>query len=267
MPTPFQHLVYAELVERHPALPPAVRRLLRDAWGPYLLGSTAGDVQVMTQQRRVETHFYHLADIGVRPAVSALFAAHPHLARPAELPAAHAAFLTGYLVHLIWDEVWARDIFIPLYRDGSQWREPLDYHLHHNALRVLLDSDAYSALYGRVDLLAALRTVTPYGWLPFAPDQALLAWRDWLVAQLSDAARLQTALVFAERMHVPVEDLAALVEALRAGAYAQIPDWSACIERYVNCALEESVTTVLRYWGIADRLEPREKAQQASLEV
>jgi hypothetical protein len=254
VPTPFQHLNYAERVYRHPGIPPQVRRLLDDAWGPYLLGNTAGDVQVMTAQPRVETHFYRLADIGVRSAVDTLLAAHPDLADPGSLSPARAAFLTGYLVHLVWDEVWARDIFIPLYQNASHWNERRAYFLHHNALRLFLDRKAYAALQGCAPLVAALRGTVPCRFLPFATDRALIAWRDWLVEQLTDPATVQTSAVFAQRMQMPVEELEEVVRELQSGRYAKVPEWASAVERFEARALEESVETVLSYWGIRDRL-------------
>jgi hypothetical protein len=254
VPTPFQHLNYAERVYRHPGIPLPVRRLLGGAWGAYLLGSTAGDVQVITSQARVETHFYRLADIGIRSAVDTLLSAHPDLADPAGLSPAHAAFLTGYLVHLVWDEVWARDIFIPLYQNASHWNERRAYFLHHNALRLFLDREAYAALQGSGCLSAALRGVLPCRWLPFATDRALIAWRDWLVEQLTDPATVQTSAVFAQRMQMPVEELEEVVRELRSGAYDRVPEWASAVERFEARALQESVETVLSYWGIRGRL-------------
>jgi hypothetical protein len=267
VPTPFQHLVYAERVCRHPGVPLGVRRLLHDAWGPYLLGSTAVDVQTMTAQPRVETHFYHLADIGVRPAVDSLLAAHPAFACPAALSPAHAAFFTGYLVHLVWDEVWARDLFIPLYQDASHWQDRRAYFLHHNALRVVLDRAAYDQLQGREPLLSALRRVPPLQWLPFVEDRSLLAWRDWLVEQLADPKTVQTAAVFAQRMRVPVAELEALVQQMQSGGYHDVPDWAVAVARYEARALEESVETVLRYWRFGNRLSSGEAHRQARVEA
>jgi hypothetical protein len=263
VPTPFQHLVYAEFVYHHPGLPLPVRRLLRDAWGSFLLGSTAGDVQVITGQARVETHFYHLDDIGIRSAVGTLLATHPHLACPQNLTANHAAFLTGYLVHLTWDEAWARDLFIPLYQDAPYWQDRRSCFLHHNALRVLLDRVAYASLDKRASLSASLRGVVPQQWLPFAEDLALLSWRDWLAEQLADPTTVQTSAVFAQRMRVPVQELEALVQQLGTGSYSQVPNWAAAVELYEARALEESIETVLRYWGIEDRLWPLVELQQA----
>lgn len=267
VPTPFQHLCYAERLFQHHALPETVRRLLYDARGPYLLGSTAGDVQVITAAPRVTTHFYRLADIGSRSAVASLLAAHPDLASPALLRPDHAAFITGYLVHLVWDEVWAREIYIPLYHDGAQWRKRRERVLHHNALRVLLDREAYTALQGRDAVLASIRVVTPDRWLPFAPDCALVAWREWLVAQLVDSSKIETATVFAQRMHMPLDRVEKLVAQMHAGSYTQVPDWKGAIKRYESRALAESVETVLRYWGIGDRLQPIGEVQPAAVEV
>ena len=266
MPTPFQHLVYAEHVYRHPRLPSTVRRLLYDDWCAYLLGSTAGDVQSITHQPRVDTHFYHLSDIGIRSPVATLLAAHPHLACPGNLDPAHAAFLTGYLVHLVWDEVWARDLFLPLYQDAPQWQERRSRFVHHNALRVLLDRVAYASLHRRTSVSACLRSVVPGQWLPFAEDQALLGWRDWLAGQLADPTTVQTAAVFAERMHVPVQAVEAVVQEMASGTYREVPGWAAAVERYEACALEESIEMVLRYWGMGDRLEHMSDSHQTCVE-
>ncbi len=255
MPTPFQHLAYAELVVRHPDLPLSIQRRLLNAWGPFLLGSTAGDVQVITAQSRIETHFYNLADIGIRSAVDTLLTAHPHLGSPQNLSPAHAAFVTGYLVHLVWDEVWARDLFIPLYQDAPHWQERAAYFLHHNALRVLLDRRAYAALQERASLRSSLRAVVPHRWLPFAEDGALLSWRDWLVQQLTNPAAIQTLMVFAQRMRVPVEELESLVRQMESSEYDSVPDWAAAVERYEARALQETVETVVRYWGVEARVQ------------
>jgi hypothetical protein len=64
MPTPFQHLVYAQGILHDPGLPSELKACLEDHLCTFFLGNTAADVQTLTGQPRVETHFYHLADIG-----------------------------------------------------------------------------------------------------------------------------------------------------------------------------------------------------------
>lgn len=263
MPTPFQHLVYADRVLRDAGLAPQFQHLLRQEIGPYLLGNTAADVQVITGASRVGTHFYRLRTdhqllTGPQGSpVAKMLAAFGDLC---PLSAAHAAFLAGYAVHLVWDEIWAWDIFVPYYRDSVRWPDRKSLFVHHNALRVWLDRQAYwelranpqtnlwanpqTSLRTWPDLVAHLEAVAPSNWLPFAPDGALADWRDWLVAQLVDPAAVQTADVFAERLDVPVAVLNDLVAEMEAGHYDAVPGLAGALARYDAAALTRSVATL-----------------------
>jgi hypothetical protein len=254
VPTPFQHLEYADRVLEHPALPPALRAALHAEPGAFLLGNTAADVQTITGHRRQATHFYTLADLGVPVAVPRLLRAHPRLAAPADLAPAHAAFVSGYLVHLIWDEIWAWDIFVPFYRDGPTWSDRRSFFLHHNALRVFLDRASYATLRARPAVRRLLSDVRPAAWLPFAPDPALCRWRDWLVEQLADPSLVQTVQVFADRMRVPVAEVTAVVRDLTSGSYTAVPGLTAALRRYEQDALWRSLGALLCYWGFKDKL-------------
>ena len=228
--------------------------------GPFLLGTTAADVQSITGQRRVETHFYRLSEGRDGSPADKMLSLYPELAHPAELPPARAAFITGYLVHLAWDEIWAWDIFVPFYRDGEQWparanSRTREFAVHHNALRIWLDRTAYAVLRDDAEVPGLLRETVSDHWLPFVADWALTQWRDWLVEQLEDPSLIQTAKVFAERLHVPVARLEAIVEEMTAGTYATVPGIEAALASYRAAALTESLQTVLRYWGIERRLE------------
>ncbi|MGC9469766.1 MAG: zinc dependent phospholipase C family protein [Anaerolineae bacterium] len=254
MPTPFQHLVYADRIYQSLSLPPSLREALSAARGAYLLGSTAADVQAVTGQARVETHFYRLNDAGKHSAVARLLASYPALADPSMMSSDRAAFVSGYLVHLVWDEIWARDIFLPFYRDAEHWPDRLSYFVHHNALRVLLDRSAYRSLRDHADLPVLLGGAVPDRWLPFATDGALLEWRDWLIEQLVDPSAIRTAEVFAMRMHVPVRDLEAIVAEMTGGRYEPGVDLAKALRHYESVALKASLETLLRYWRIEDRL-------------
>jgi len=247
VPTPFQHLVYAERVVCHPALPEPVRAVLRREPGAYLLGSTAGDVQTVSGQSRPETHFHRISD---GPAVPATY---PQLADPYSLAEPQAAFVSGYLTHLVWDELWAWEIFVPFYRDNAaRWPDRRAYSLNHNALRVLLDRTATAALRHGPALLALLQEVTVDAWLPFVPVWALKRWRDWLVGQLSNPDAIETAQVFADRMHLPVDELERAVEMLAGDPDAHVSGLTAALARYEAAALRGSLTAVAGYWQLSE---------------
>jgi hypothetical protein len=251
MPTPFQHLVYARSMLREPLLPESIRHLLEQEAGAFYLGNTAVDVQAITQQPRYETHFYHLADIGVTPAIPVMLATYPTLADPYQLSGAQAAFISGYLVHLAWDEMWAGRIFIPVYMESGLWTERLARVMHHNALRVLLDRQAVMKLCMYPELQSLLRNVIPGQWLPFVTDDALHQWRDWLISQLAHPDKVETAQVFAARMNITLDELQQVIHAIEQQTYQPtVQGLTAAIQDYEQCARLASVNALLEYWQL-----------------
>ena len=211
------HLALAEEILHGDALPPATHRLLLQQRGPFLLGHTAPDVQTVSGQTREETHFYVIPRHPTpapsprgersRPAYEALFAAHPALARAELLPPAQAAFIAGYIAHLLLDERWLDDIFRRYFlQDWGPLRERL---LLHNVLRTWMDRQDQQQLSDGV--ATALREAEPRGWLPFVSDRHLRAWRDWLAEQLGPGHSVQTAEVFAQRMGVSAIEMEAVL--------------------------------------------------------
>jgi hypothetical protein len=210
MPTPVMHLALAEEILGKDDLSPTIRRLLIQQRGSFLLGNTAPDVQTTSGQARHETHFYFLPPTTDRPAHETLFAAHPGLARAGSLSPAQAAFIAGYIAHLLLDELWLYDIFLPYFISTErEWGTRRERLFLHNVLRTWMDCGDQQRLNGRVDV--ALRNVQPRGWLPFVADQHLEAWRDWLVEQLRPGHVVRTAEVFAQRMGVPVDEVKAVL--------------------------------------------------------
>ncbi len=214
MPTPIMHLALAEEILRGDDLAPAIRRLLIRQRGPFLLGHTAPDVQTISRQAREETHFCTLPRTTDLPAHETLFIAHPRLARAGSLAPAQAAFVAGYIAHLLLDELWRDDVFLPYFCPAEQTGgERRERHFLHNVLRTWMDARDQQRLNG--NLVAALQEATSQGWLPFVADHHLSAWRDWLVEQLGSGHRVQTAQVFARRMGVPVAEIETVLKSPR----------------------------------------------------
>ncbi len=244
MPTPFQHLTYAWDMLQHPALPEP----LRAHPGAFALGHTAGDVQAVSGQPRQETHFYVFPPTGHPRAGAALLEQHPALRDPSRLAPDHAAFVAGYLAHLAWDEVWAWEVYIPCYLETGFWAGRMHRALHHNALRVRLDRAALFRLLDWPALPDLLALTEPHHWLPFVEDDMLRRWRDWLVQQLRDPASVQTLPVFAARMGVLVEELAAAVALQDTGQDAHIElRVKPALERYSSRAFEDAMRIVQAY--------------------
>ncbi len=206
MPTPVTHLSLAEEILRGDDLVPAVRHFLIQQRGPFLLGHTAPDVKTVSGQDRHESHFYTIPPTSDRPAHELLFDAHPSLAHAESLSPSQAAFIAGYIAHLLLDEIWLADIFRRYFlQDWGVLRERL---FLHNVLRVWMDCRDQRQLNGNVAV--ALRETEPRGWLPFVSDEYLRTWRDWLVEQLNPGQRMQTAEVFAQRMGISATEMEAV---------------------------------------------------------
>lgn len=226
MPTPIMHLALTEEILGGDDLPPALRRLLVAERGSFLLGNTAPDVQTVSGQTREATHFYAISRSRPKettpPAYKALLAAHRELAHPARLPPAQAAFVAGYIAHIMWDELWLDDVFLPYFR--HDWGTGRERAFLHNALRTWMDRQDLQRINGTV--IHALRQAEPRGWVPFVTDAHLRGWQDWLVKQFGPGRRVQTAEVFAQRLGISVLALEAIIESpqqMEARVFSRIP--------------------------------------------
>jgi len=227
-------------------LPLFIKRMLTAQRGPFLLGNTAPDVQTVSGQDRFETHFYTLPPTSDTPAQEAMFAAYPELAEAARLPAANAAFVTGYIAHLALDELWLRQIFLPFYRESPlPWPERA---LQHDLLRTWLDRQDLARLNGHTVL--ALQQAVPERWLPFVSDESLTSWRDWLVRQLRPGQHVQTAEVFARRMGIPAEEMEAVLaspQQMSERVLKHIPEGA--LQRFRETGHTRTVDVIVRYLG------------------
>ena len=204
MPTPVQHLVLAQRLLDDASLPNAIRDRLRAQRGAFLFGNTAPDVQTVSGQPREATHFFVIPWLRVPKPHKALFELHPDLGLPGDLPAAHAAFIAGYICHLWLDVVWVRDIYLKNFGPYARWGANLrERHVYHNILRAWCDRHDQHQLNGTIG--PALALAQPREWLPFTADRYLVQWRDNLAGQFRPGASIRTVEVFAERGGVPPE--------------------------------------------------------------
>ncbi len=204
MPTPVQHLILAQRLLEDTTLPEAVRDRLQAQRGAFLFGHTAPDVQTVSGQRREATHFFVIPWMRVPRPHKAMFKQHPDLSSPRKLPAAHAAFIAGYICHLWLDVLWLRDIYLKNFGPYARWGASLhERHVYHNILRAWCDRHDQVQLNGSIG--PALALAAPIDWLPFTADRHLVQWRDVLAAQFRPGATIRTVEIFAERGGVPPE--------------------------------------------------------------
>ncbi len=213
MPTPATHLASAQAMLCRGPLSSTARRLVDQHRGAFLLGHTAPDVKTISGQKRDATHFYSVPRTSDRPAYRVLFDTHPGLVDPATLSPPQAAFVAGYIAHLLLDERWLVHVFQPCFlRD---WGPRAERMFLHNVLRTWVDARDQHRLDKSVSHL--LQEAEPECWLPFVDDRMLRRWRDWLAEQLAPGYRMETAAVLAPRVGVPAEEMTSV-----AGSPAQM---------------------------------------------
>jgi hypothetical protein len=192
------------------AFSPNVQEILERQRGSFLFGNTAADVQVLSGQERQVTHFFKLP-LHSNPVApwQRMLETYPQLQPRRQIDETQAAFIAGYLCHLLADWHWIREIFVPAFGKNAEWGVfPQRLYLH-NVLRAYLDRQMLPGLpNGVYDKFAE---VVPEQWLPFVQDQFLFAWRDYLAEQLQPGAKVHTVEVLAKRQDISPEEYTALL--------------------------------------------------------
>ena len=249
MPTPFTHLAAAAELLAIPGLASDARAALQVDWPAFLFGSTAPDVQTISGQSREATHFFSVPLRGAPAAGPRLFAQYPALAIRAALPPPQAAFIAGYLAHLVFDQLWVRDLFEPYFGEAPAWGTFHERLYLHNVLRAQVDADDLGRLTPAIG--AQLQAALPDGWLPFVDSHHLRAWRDLIADQLSSGAG-RTVEVFAQRNRVDPQEFAALLaspEQMATRVFSHLPGHDGrALAAYRARALAASAQTISSYW-------------------
>ena len=248
MPTPFNHLVIAQVLLDDPRLSPVVRTRLVAEQPAFFFGNIAPDAQTVSGQPREATHFFPVPLGGAPPAHRVLFERHPALARPDHLTSAQAAFLAGYLAHLELDQLWITDIFEPVFGPRQTWGDFRERLYLHNAFRAHWDAQDLRRL--PASTAPCLRAAEPRAWLPFVDDDDLRRWRDLVADQLAPGGAARTVEVFAERMGADPRAFAALVNSpaeMEHRVFARVPP--ARLIQYQADGLARCVKRIHAYWS------------------
>ncbi len=87
--------------------------------GTFYLGSTSPDARILSRADRMSSHFFDLDLLFEQDAVGAFFEANAELRDPSSLNDATAAFVAGYLTHLVIDAAWIIEIYRPFFGPDS----------------------------------------------------------------------------------------------------------------------------------------------------
>jgi hypothetical protein len=240
--------VAIDLLE-HPALPEIVRDILLSEQGAFLFGNTAPDVQTISQQSRVATHFFDLPlNSNAMPPWYTLKERYPVLGEASQLGKAQAVFLAGYLCHLQADWIWVRDIFAPVFGKKSAWSTFAQRLYLHNVLRSYLDIEILPFLTNGNSIGTELKQATIANWLPFVEDRHLFCWRDFLADQLQPGATIRTVEVFAERQGISPHEYYRLLsseELMEREIFVHLPRQA--LDEYRQTVLNENIQLINAY--------------------
>jgi len=87
--------------------------------GAYYLGATTPDIRALTRWERERTHFFTLDDFSEQSGVHRLFESQPQLRDSASVSPQTAAFMAGYISHLVMDEDYICQIYRPMFGERS----------------------------------------------------------------------------------------------------------------------------------------------------
>ncbi len=141
--------------------------------GYFLLGSTAPDMRAITKRSREHYHFAALDFEQVGDGVRALLEYNPHLAG---LDGRKAAFVAGYISHIVLDECWITGVFRPAFGDAGAAPDARGLVLDR-ALQLELDRRT-NGVGEYLGLMCDASTPLDLG---FVSDEEVSQWRTWVV--------------------------------------------------------------------------------------
>lgn len=249
MPTPFYHLSIADHILEHSALDREINCLIEGQLGAFYLGITAPDVQVISGQKRSETHFFPVpipADAEVP--WEKMFSKIPGLRASGDLNKAQAVFICGYLCHLQADWIWVSKIFEPIFGPSQTWASFSERLYWHNILRAYLDVEVLEDL--PVARILETGILDIQHWLPIIRDQDLETWWKFLCEQLEPGKTIKTFEVFAARQGIDVLEFQAMLESeeiLQRNVFIHISRQQ--VDDYRTQLVEKNISLLNNYLG------------------
>ncbi len=176
----------------------------------FLLGAISPDVRAISGQAREETHFFDIPFSSDQPAQAIMLARWPQIKDAGALTHPQAAFVAGYITHLVMDQTWVEMIVLPgLFIKDMVWniRHPnwrvysilMTYMEYHAAEQIPCEI---------IDLMAQAQ---PDHWLPFIQDHYLYDWRDHVAERIKEGGPQLISDMFAHSNNMTSHELEAIV--------------------------------------------------------
>lgn len=145
--------------------------------GAYYLGATTPDIRVITRWDRERTHFFRLDDFGEQSGVHRLFDEQPRLRDAATLDEQTAAFMAGYISHLVMDEAYICQIYRPSFGEQSGLSGDLQANVMDRLLQFELDRRDREDPAAVAEIARALAETAVEVSVDFIARETLVEWR------------------------------------------------------------------------------------------
>ncbi|GAB4328804.1 MAG: hypothetical protein Kow0010_12870 [Dehalococcoidia bacterium] len=230
--------------------------MLAEQAGPYVLGATAPDIRVLTRQDRRSTHFFDLGTMSHQDSVTAFLREHGELADAAKLNTETAAFVAGYISHLVFDEQYIEEVYRKHFARHADIGGAIRANVMDRLLQFDLDREFGNDDEVTRDLCAALSCTVENIEVGFIETETLERWRqvtydvasrnmDWdrmrgMIANHLRRAGLEegeTMSSFLDALPELLEETIAHVTSSEIGAYLERSSEAAtrAVARYLAC--------------------------------
>jgi len=146
--------------------------------GAYYLGATTPDIRVLTRWDRERTHFFDLHCFDRQDGVHRLFEQEPTLRDAHAVDAATAAFVAGYISHLIMDEEYITQIYRQYFGEGGVLGDELMSDVMDRLLQLHLDREEREDAAATAEIRDALAGTAVEVAIDFIGRDTLVEWRD-----------------------------------------------------------------------------------------
>ena len=225
--------------------------------GCYLLGATAPDVRIITKRPRTETHFFELETGQAGDGFCGLLTSYPELTSPSS--DAQAAFVAGYITHLVADETWITSMYRRYFDGTGKFDSNAAAQLSDRAAQLSLDRASEHRVRS---LLTAMDELE--GGLAAGPLEAgtLSEWQAWVLDFLADSRpyswqrlRHMAGRISGHNLEHPVHQLAERFLAdVRGGLrelFDRVPETE--LESYLEVTVNNLIRSVTEYLHPGDR--------------
>jgi hypothetical protein len=182
MPSLGLHLTAARAIASDLASP-----LVEAERGAYYLGATTPDIRVLTKWDRARTHFFDLANFDEQDGVHCLFEKEPRLRDAAAVGPPTAAFLAGYISHLVLDEEYITQVYRPLFGERSGLSGEALANVMDRLLQWEMDRRDRPDAESCADIRQSLAETAVAVSVDFIARETLEQWRDVTVDIISHA--------------------------------------------------------------------------------